>query len=616
MELAEAKRLVLRTVDAAKAAGFTVGEDFSVTDHHVYNRAAAAMRQAQAEAFAADLRATVADLVAADDRIAANLISPTAGLGKDHFAESGESDAVEQLMRNAARGTPPATPPRRLPRHPAHRDNPGGPLMAFTDGNPLWRFFYIGGTAMLLGLGTFGFVIGDWFLGGVLAFIGVFLVLARSPLFRLAVTREPDAILCRYVPWYEPGPYVGTLLVLGLGGAGVIAGFRPDFGPVIGVVGAFMLLMLPLGVAKFWRGYRRCRLRITPAALIVPDPARGYAELTIPRRCVLSIAPVKESVGFGSTELVLSEITYSDGAARALRVGPGPADNTVWLTVLPTNLLAALQDWRTADSADPGLLDRLEAVLRSREAAVVAVDHPAAVGVGSGAAGAQVPQLAGSPAAPRRKRRFSGGPLALLLAVSALGAAYPIYRHAHRDVRPEHSVSSVAPTVERPACPVAGAAVVALPTKSASEPTIEVPLASGWVTRDIKDRDFGDAQRGYVDNPSIEGNDSFMDVTLLPSTATGEDAAKKLLTELRATFPAVTSSTDTVCGQTLYRFDATGYNPDGKGARSSTTVFSIVSGKDGSRWTAAAFLNTRHPDDPAYIAQRDALVKGFHVGFA
>lgn len=110
MELAEAKRLVLRTVEAARSAGFTVGEDFSVTDHHVYNRAAGAMRQAQAEAFAADLRATVADLVAADDRIAANLISATAGLGKDHFAESGESTA-EQLMRNAAGGTPPAKPP-------------------------------------------------------------------------------------------------------------------------------------------------------------------------------------------------------------------------------------------------------------------------------------------------------------------------------------------------------------------------------------------------------------------------------------------------------------------------------------------------------------------------
>lgn len=482
--------------------------------------------------------------------------------------------------------------------------------MAFTDGSPVWRFFYIAATAMILLLAAVNVAIGEWFVGGVMAFFGAFLLLMRLPLFRLAVTREPDAILCRYVPWYEPGPYLATSLVLGLGVPGIIAGFRPDFGPVIGIVGALTLLMLPLVLAKFWRGYRRCRLRITPAALILPDPARGYAELTIPRRCVLSITPKTESVGFGSTELVLSEITYSDGGTRTLRVGPGPADDTVWVTVVPANLLAALQDWKNADPADPSLLDRLEAVLRSRDAVAVGTSPRA-----DGSTITETTQFLGSPAAPRRKHRFSGGPLALLLVVSALGAAYPIYRHAHRDARHEHSVSSAAPTVERPACPVAGAAVVGLPTKSAAEPTIEVPLAPGWVTRDINDRDFGDAQRGYADNPSIEGNDSFMDVTLLPSTATGEDAAKKVLTDLRPTFPSVTSSTDTVCGQTLYRFDSTGYNPDGKGARSSTTVFSIVAGKDGSQWTAAAFLKTRHPDDPAYIAQRDALVKGFHVGF-
>ena len=136
--------------------------------------------------------------------------------------------------------------------------------MAFTDGSPVWRFFYIAATAMILLLAAVNVAIGEWFVGGVMAFFGAFLLLMRLPLFRLAVTREPDAILCRYVPWYEPGPYLATSLVLGLGVPGIIAGFRPDFGPVIGIVGALTLLMLPLVLAKFWRGYRRCRLRITP----------------------------------------------------------------------------------------------------------------------------------------------------------------------------------------------------------------------------------------------------------------------------------------------------------------------------------------------------------------
>jgi hypothetical protein len=502
--------------------------------------------------------------------------------------------------------------------------------MAFTDGNPVWRFFYLVGTAMMLGLGAVNFALGEWFVGGVVAFVGVFLVLARSPLFRLAVTREPDAILCRYVPWYEPGPYIGTGLVLGLGVAGVIAGFRPDFGPVIAIVGAVMLLILPLGVAKFWRGYRRCRLRITPAALIVPDPARGYAELTIPRRCVLSISPRMESVGFGSTQVAVSEITYQDGGPRTLRVGPGPAEDTVWLTVVPANLLTALQDWKNADPADPGLLDRLEAVLRSRNAAprpaaVAAAPtaggaYPVAAEVGPGAAGSAVTgvaQLPGTPAAPPRKRRLGGGPLALLLVVSALGAGYPIYRHVHRDGAPAPGVSSALPTAERPACPVPGASVVIMPKKSAAEPTIELPLVPGWVTRDINDPDFADdpTMRGYVDNPSIPGGDSFMDVTLQATAVTAEATAKDLLSRARTMFPTVAESSATVCGQTVYRVDSTGYNPDGKGDRSGTTVFSVVDGADGSRWLASAFLKTRHPDEPAYIAQRDALVAGFHPHF-
>ena len=136
-------------------------------------------------------------------------------------------------------------------------------------------------------------------------------------------------------------------------------------GGVMSFLGVFLLLVPPFGVAKFRRGYRRCRLCVTPAALMVPDPARGYAELTIPGQCVLSITPRTESVGFGSTDLALAQITYSDGGTRTLSVGPAPADDTVWLTVVPANLFAALQEWVRADAGDPGLLDRLDATLRS-----------------------------------------------------------------------------------------------------------------------------------------------------------------------------------------------------------------------------------------------------------
>jgi hypothetical protein len=110
MKIAEACRLVLRTVDAAEREGFTVGEDFSVTDHHVYNARARAARQAQAMAFAADLRATLADLVATDVQVASQITAATAGLGKDPFAESGgdsaphDASAADQLLAKEATG--------------------------------------------------------------------------------------------------------------------------------------------------------------------------------------------------------------------------------------------------------------------------------------------------------------------------------------------------------------------------------------------------------------------------------------------------------------------------------------------------------------------------------
>ena len=93
-ELQEACRLVMRSVQSAENDGFIVGEDFSVTDHHVYSRVAAASRQAKAEGYVADIRAAVADLVTADTRIASEILTAASGLGKDHFGESEGQSAV------------------------------------------------------------------------------------------------------------------------------------------------------------------------------------------------------------------------------------------------------------------------------------------------------------------------------------------------------------------------------------------------------------------------------------------------------------------------------------------------------------------------------------------
>lgn len=108
-QIDEARRLVLRSVTAAENAGFTVGEDFSVTDPRLYDAGTAAVRQAQAEAFATELRTAAATLVATDSGVAGQLTAATAGLGSAVFPESG--DASIQLVDYKKSPSKPAPSP-------------------------------------------------------------------------------------------------------------------------------------------------------------------------------------------------------------------------------------------------------------------------------------------------------------------------------------------------------------------------------------------------------------------------------------------------------------------------------------------------------------------------
>jgi hypothetical protein len=87
-QIAEARRAMLRVVESAENAGFSVGEDFSVTCPGRFDPVTAAARQAQAVAFATELRATVGTLVATDQQVAASLTAATAGLGTTAFPDS------------------------------------------------------------------------------------------------------------------------------------------------------------------------------------------------------------------------------------------------------------------------------------------------------------------------------------------------------------------------------------------------------------------------------------------------------------------------------------------------------------------------------------------------
>jgi hypothetical protein len=101
IEHAKRRVMVIDAVSAAEDAGFTVGEDFAVTSREAGTLAQFATRQARAQAFAAEIRARVGELVAIDQQTAAKVTTATAGVGETSFdASDGNHDPTIQAVDN------------------------------------------------------------------------------------------------------------------------------------------------------------------------------------------------------------------------------------------------------------------------------------------------------------------------------------------------------------------------------------------------------------------------------------------------------------------------------------------------------------------------------------
>ena len=204
-----------------------------------------------------------------------------------------------------------------------------------------------------------------------------------------------------------------------------------------------------------------------------------------------------------------------------------------------------------------------------------------------------------------------------------LGASYPAYQSAHRASGPEQGVAVGVPAGEGAGCAPSGASVVTLPKKSDAEPTIFLPLAPDWAglpdTAATDQAGASSSVRAYIANDAIheDGFSPFIQVDLASTTST--DSGSAIAADVYAKAGSVMSisnrSVGTVCGATVYRSDMSGFNPDGKGPQSGSSIFTVVEAKDGTRWIAVASIKTRNPANPAYLAQREALLAGFHAGF-
>lgn len=87
-DIDSAKRRALYAIEDAHNAGFSVGEDLSVSDTQTSRTTAErAARQAQAQVFAADIRHRAAALVGVDDEVGANLTQTAGDVGNTTFTE-------------------------------------------------------------------------------------------------------------------------------------------------------------------------------------------------------------------------------------------------------------------------------------------------------------------------------------------------------------------------------------------------------------------------------------------------------------------------------------------------------------------------------------------------
>ncbi|OSC38477.1 hypothetical protein B8W66_20410 [Mycobacterium decipiens] len=126
------QRRVIYAIEDAHNAGFTVGEDFSVTDTRIGNTTGElAARQAQGQAFATEIRQRATQLIGLEHEFAAKITAATAGIAAtvfpgtpgidDAIISDGKRDGgvqVVDLKRDGATSPPPPFAPWDAPDEP------------------------------------------------------------------------------------------------------------------------------------------------------------------------------------------------------------------------------------------------------------------------------------------------------------------------------------------------------------------------------------------------------------------------------------------------------------------------------------------------------------------
>ncbi|MCV7179925.1 hypothetical protein [Mycolicibacterium sphagni] len=208
-----------------------------------------------------------------------------------------------------------------------------------------------------------------WFLWTMWGFAAIAVAIGKRRIFCPGVTRPSNAIICRYVPWYEGNAFLLNV-GLPLGGlVGIVASFSAGYPVWLRFVGIVLLLATLLMAYATFRMWNRCSLRFTPSTLTirVADPKIRPGEL--PRERIEAITPKWIANSVSGAKALQVEIAYrpedsTTDAPKTVMLG-------LQLTVEPINLYGALVAWHDGGNADPNqLLDRIEGLLRGRSTAV------------------------------------------------------------------------------------------------------------------------------------------------------------------------------------------------------------------------------------------------------
>lgn len=223
------------------------------------------------------------------------------------------------------------------------------------------------------------------------------------------------------------------------------------------------------------------------------------------------------------------------------------------------------------------------------------------------------------PAPPDRQSRWRKVlPAIAIVTVSAIVGAYSIYRNDHP--KPQGPQTSAIGEASQGDCEVPGAGLVTLQKKTPREPTVQVPLTTGWTELDFRKETWLGKRltgmRGFFANTSIRQDNYTPDLSV--NVYAGTDPPEVVLKKVfdSPTENTITNRvTEAGCGTTLYRadFSAPDHFRPGTQPALGTTVVEILDGTAGHWYVVEANISTKHPENPSYIAQRDALLKGLRV---